>query len=124
MGWEGEGGGGGKYNGECLFDKKRNNDKYKNDDKYNNVEDGKGMRGGADDKGESNYSGRDVIRGPSFSGVGHRTSIVGPHAAAANIDNDDNDEDCHQGGGCHAPPLQSVPSCQTSLVVVNVANHG
>jgi hypothetical protein len=56
-GWEGEGGGGGEYNRECLFNDNSNNneydvdDKYNDDDKYDNAEDGKGSRGGADNGG-------------------------------------------------------------------------
>ncbi len=106
------------WNGECLFEDDR---KY---NKYDNVEDGKGSRGGADDGGESDNDGRDVVRGPSFGGVGHRTSIVGPHAAAAIIE-DNYDNDCHHGGGASCPPpLRSVPSCWTPLVVVDVTDRG
>jgi hypothetical protein len=62
-------------------------------------EDGKGSRRGADDGGESDYDGRDVVRGQSFGGVGRRMSIVGPHAAAAVINDDDVDNDRRHGGG-------------------------
>ncbi len=44
-GWKGEGGVGGEYDGECLFDDDRDDDKYNNDDKYDDVEDGNGSRG-------------------------------------------------------------------------------
>ncbi len=86
------------WNGECLFDDNRNDNKYNNNDEYNDAEDGKGSRGVADDGEESDYDGHNVIRGPSFGGVGHRMSIVGPHAAsAAIIDNKDNN-DLRRGG--------------------------
>ncbi len=101
---EGEGGGGGEYDGECLFDDDRDDYEYDEDDEYNHAEDGKGSRGGADDEGESNYDGRNVVRGPSFGGVGHSTSNVGPHAAAAVIDDDDDDDYCRRGGGSSSPP--------------------
>ncbi len=91
-------------------------------------------------RGESNYNGRDVIRGPSFGGMGHRMLIVGPLATAAvidkdinNNDNDDNnDRRCGGGVSCPPPlrstlslwtPLVVVPSCRTLLVIVNVANR-
>ncbi len=82
-GWRG--GGGGEYDGECLFDNNHINNKYNDDHEYDGVEDGKGSRGGADDGGESNYDGHDVIRRLSFGSVGHRTSIVGPHAVGGYI---------------------------------------
>jgi hypothetical protein len=54
-GWEGEGGGGREYKGECLFDNDRNKDEYNDDNiEYNDKEDGKGLHRGADDGGESN----------------------------------------------------------------------
>ncbi len=62
-------------------------------------------------RGESVYNSRDVIRGPSFGGVGHRMSIVGPHAAPAVIDNDDDDDDdCRHSGGasCSPPPVRPI----------------
>jgi hypothetical protein len=101
--------GGGEYNGECLFDDDHGDKKYDNDDKYDSGEDGKGLCGGADNGGESDYDGRDVIRGPSFGSAGHRTSIIGPHAAAAVI-NDDNDNNPHRGGGalCPLPPVHPI----------------
>jgi hypothetical protein len=63
-----------------------------------------------DDGGESDYDGRNVIGGLSFGGVGHRTSIVGPHAAASVIDKDD-DNNCHRSGGasCPPPPIRPIP---------------
>ncbi len=127
-GREGEGGGGGGYDGECLFDDDHDNDEYDeyddndDNDEYDSAEDEKGSRVGADDGGESDYDGRDVICGPSFGGVGHRASIVGPHAAAAVI-NDDDDNNRRRGGGASCPPLRSVPSRQTPLVVVDVADR-
>ncbi len=83
---------------------------------------------------ESIYDSRDVVRGPSFGGVGHRMSIVGPHAAAAVIDdNDDDSNDRRRSGGGRAHPLLSVPShqtpshqtpsCRMPLVIVDVANR-
>ncbi len=105
------------WNGECLF----NNDR--DDRKYDNAEDGKGSCGGADDGGESNNDGRNVVRGPSSGGMGHRTSIVGPHATAAIIDNND-DNDRRRGGGASCPPpLWSIPSRRTPLVVVDVTDR-
>jgi hypothetical protein len=71
-GWEGEWGGGGEYEGECLFDDDRDKDEYNDDNEYNDKEDGKGLRRGADDGGESDYDGRDVVCGPSFANVGRR----------------------------------------------------
>jgi hypothetical protein len=44
-GQEGEGGVGGKYDGECLFDNDHNDDEYNDKDKCNNAEDGNGLRG-------------------------------------------------------------------------------
>jgi hypothetical protein len=102
-GWEGEGGGGEEYNGECLFGNDQDGNKYDNNDEYNGAEDGKGLRRGVDDGGESDYDGRDVIRGPSIGGLGHRTLIIGPKAAAAVINyNDDINRRC--GGGASCPP--------------------
>jgi hypothetical protein len=43
---------------------------------------------GSGQRGESDYDGHDVVRGLSVGGVGQRTLIVGPHAAAAVNDND------------------------------------
>jgi hypothetical protein len=114
------------WNGECLFDNNRNNNEY------NNVEDGNGLRRGAEKKGESDYDSRDVIRGPFFGGVGHRTSIVGPHATATVIDNnnsafikDNVDNNCRSGGGASCPPpLRSIPSRRMLFVIVNVTNRG
>jgi hypothetical protein len=65
------------WNRECLFDDDCNNNKY------DDVEEGKGSCGGADDGGESDNDGRDVVRGPFFGSMGHRTLIVGPHPVAA-----------------------------------------
>jgi hypothetical protein len=108
-GWEGEGGGGG-YDGECLFDDDQDKDKYDDKEKYDGTEDGKGSLRGADDGEKSNYDGCDVIYGPSFGGMGHRTSIVGPHAATAIIDNDDNNNRrCSGGALCPPPPVRPVP---------------
>ncbi len=92
------------WDGECLFDDDHN------DNEYDDTKDGKGSRGGADDGGESDNDGRNVVRGPSFGGVGHRTSIVGPQAAAA-ITNDNDDKVCRHGGGasCPPPPVCPVP---------------
>jgi hypothetical protein len=103
-GREGEGGGGGEYEGGCLFDDDRDEDEYDDDNEYDDKEDGKGSRGGADDGGESDYDGRDVVRGPSFGSVGWRMSIYAPHAAATVIDDDDFDNDRHRGGGASCPP--------------------
>ncbi len=94
----GGGGGGGqvgntRWNGECLFNDDRD------DKEYDDAEDGKGSREGAEDGGESDNDGRDVVRGPSFGGMGHRTSIVSPHAAAAAIIDDNDNNNRHRGGG-------------------------
>jgi hypothetical protein len=62
---------------------------------------GKGSCEGADDGGESNYNGRDVLCGLSVKGMGWRMLIVGPHAAV--VDNNDNN-DCHRRGGGVLPP--------------------
>ncbi len=69
-GWEGEGGGGGEYKGECLFADDRNKDKYDNNNKYDDKEDGKGLHEGADGGGESDYNGCDVVHGLFFGSVG------------------------------------------------------
>ncbi len=92
------------WNGKCLFD--NNHD----DNKYNDAEDGKGSHEGVDDGGESDNDGHNIIRGPSFGGMGHRT-IVGPHAATAVIDdNDDNDRHPSWGGLVPPPPpVRPVP---------------
>ncbi len=119
-------GGGGEYDGECQFDDNHVNDEYDDDNEYDGVEDGKGSRGGADDGGESNYDGHDVIRGPSFGGmgawgIGHQSLAPTPPlpsstklttTIAAVV------------GGRHAPPLRSIPSRQTPLVIVDVPDHG
>jgi hypothetical protein len=71
---------------------------------------------------ESDIDGRDVVCGPSFGGVGHRIPIVGPHAAAAVI-NDNNDNDPRRSGGASCPtPPWFVPSRRMPLVVVHVTN--
>jgi hypothetical protein len=124
MGWVGEGGGGEKYKGECLFHNNHNKDEYNNDNKYNDKEDGKGSHDGVDDGGESNYDGRDVIRRPSFGGVGRRMLIVSPHTAAAIMDNNNIANNCRRSGGRHAPPLRSVLSHWMPLVVNDVTNRG
>ncbi len=72
------------------------------------MEDGKGPRGGADNGGEFDYDGHNVIRGLSFGGMGHRTSIIGPYAAAAVIDKDDDNNRRRGGGG--VVPSPSGPS--------------
>jgi hypothetical protein len=51
-GREGEGGGGGKYEGECLFHDDRDDNDCDDDNKYYDKEDGKGSCRGADDAGE------------------------------------------------------------------------
>jgi hypothetical protein len=104
MGWEGEGGGGGEYEGECLLHDDCNKDEYNGDNKYNDKEDGKGLRGGVDNGGKSNYHGRDVVHGPSFGGVGWRMSIVVPHTAVAVINYKDVNNDRRHGGGASCPP--------------------
>ena len=71
-GREGEEGGGGEYEGECLFHDDRDDNECDDDNEYDDEEDGKGSRRGADDGGESDYDGRDVVRGPSFGSVGRR----------------------------------------------------
>ncbi len=117
MGRAGEGGGGGEYEGGCLFHDNRDNDKYDDDNKYNDKEDGKGSRGGADNGGGSNYDGCDVVRRPSFSSVGQSMLIIGPHAATALIDNDNVDNNCRHGGGasCPSPSCPSRPAGRHSL---------
>jgi hypothetical protein len=104
---EGGGGGDGEYNWECLFHNDRDDNEYNKDNKYDNKKDGKGLRRGAEDGGEFDYDGHDVVYGPSFSGMGWRMSIVGPHTTAAIINNDNVDNDCHCGGevSCLPPPL-------------------
>jgi hypothetical protein len=108
------------WNGECLF----NDDRGGN--KYSNAEDGKGSRGGADDGGESDNDGRDVVRGPSFGGVGHRISIVGPHAATAVINDNNNNDHCHGGGAlCPPPSGPSRPAgCRSLLLMSPTAVDG
>ncbi len=98
------------WNGECLVNNDREDDKYDYDNEYEDAEDGKGSCGGVDDGGESDNDGRDVVRGLSFGGMGHRTSIVSPHATTAVID--DNDDNNHRRGGgalCPPPPVHPVP---------------
>jgi hypothetical protein len=80
------------------------------------AEDGKGSHGGADDEGESSYDGRNIVRGPSFGGMGHRTLIVAPHTAATIINDDDNNNNCHHGGGPRAPSGLSRPAGRRSLL--------
>ncbi len=126
-GWEGEGGGGGEYEGECLFDDNRDKDEYDDDNEHGDEEDGKGLREGVDDGGESNYDSRNIVRGPSFGSVGRRMTIDGPHAAATVINNDDFDNDRRRGGGASCPPpsgLSRPANRRTPLVVVDVANPG
>jgi hypothetical protein len=106
---EGERGGGGEYEGECLFDNDHDEDEYDDNNKYNNKEDGNGSRGGADDGGKSNYDGHDVIRGPSFGSMGQRTLINGPYATATFIDDDDFDNDRRRSGGASCPPPLVCP---------------
>ncbi len=110
MGWEEEGGGGGEYKGECLFNDDRDKDKYDDDNEYNDKEDGKGLRRGAGDGGESDYNCCNIVRGPSFGSVGQRMSIDGPHTATTIINDDDFDNNHHRGGGASCPP-PSGPSC-------------
>jgi hypothetical protein len=98
------GGGGREYNGECLLDDDRDDDKYDNNNKMMMQRMGRD-RTGEWTTGESDYDGHDVVSGPSIGGVGQRTLIVGPHAAAAV---DDDDDRCH-GRGASRPPL-SGPS--------------
>jgi hypothetical protein len=64
---------------------------------------GRGHMGERRMGGESDNNGHDIVRSPSFGGVGHRTLIVRPHAPAAVIDNN-NDNNCHRGGGALCPP--------------------
>ncbi len=77
---------------------------------------------------ESIYDGRDVIRGPSFGGVGHRMSIFSPHAAAAVIDEDDDDKDNHHrsgGASCPPPPVRLVPpdTVPPDTILPDAAHH-
>ncbi len=108
-GREVEWGVGGEYNRECLFDDDGDDDEYDDDNEYDNTEDGKGARGGADEGGESDYDCRDVIRGPSFGGMGHRTSIVGPHASAPVIDDTTTIAAAMGGRRAPPPPVRLVP---------------
>ncbi len=103
-----------------MFHDDQDNDEYDNNNKYNDEEDGKGLHGGADDGGKSNYDGRDIVRGPSFGGVGWRMSIVGPHATAAVI-NDNKDNNCHRGGWASCPPTSgpSRPTRRCSLSLMS-----
>jgi hypothetical protein len=71
-------------------------------------EDGIGLCGGADNGGESDYHGHDVIRGLSFGSVGQRMSIDCPHAAATIIKDDHFNNDRHRGGGASCPPPPPV----------------
>jgi hypothetical protein len=109
-GQEGEGGEGGEYKGECLFDEDRDKDKYdNNDNEYEDEEDGKGSRGGANNGGESNYDCCDIVRGPSFGSMGWRMLIEGPHAAATVIVDDNFNNNCRCGGGASFPPPSGPP---------------
>ncbi len=104
-----DGEGGGEYDGECLFDDNHDDNEYYDNDESNGVEDRKGSCRGADSGGESNYDGCNVIYGPSFSGVEHRTLIVSPHATAAVInDNDNNNHRCGGGVSCPPPPVHPI----------------
>ncbi len=69
------------------------------------MEDGKGLRRGVDNRGESDYDGCDVIRGPSFGSVGRRMF----QAAAAVIKDDDFNNDRPHGGGASCPPPPVLP---------------
>jgi hypothetical protein len=94
-----------KYKWEFLFHNDRDDDKYDVDNEYNDKEDGKGSHGGADDRGETNYNGCNIVRGPSFVGVGRRMSIFGHHAAATIFNDNDVDNDCRRSGEASCPPL-------------------
>jgi hypothetical protein len=120
-GWEGEGGGGGEYDGECLFEDDSDDDEYDDDNEYNDVEDGKGFHRRADNGGESDNDGCDVVRGQSFGSIRHRTLIVGPHAAAAIINNND-DNNRYRGGGASRPPPSGLsrPSGRRSLLSMSL----
>ncbi len=79
-------------------------------------------------RGESVYDSRDVVRGPSFGGMGHRMSIVGPHAAAVVIDDDDDDDDDRRrsgGASCPPPPVRPVPpdTVPPDTILTDVARH-
>ncbi len=84
-------------------------------------------RGGADDGGESDYDGRDVVHGPSFGSVGRRMSINAPHATATVINDDDFDNNRRRGGGASCPP-PSGPSrparCRSSSSMSPTAVNG
>jgi hypothetical protein len=124
MGWEGKGGGGGEYEGECLFQDDRDNDKYNDNNEYNDEEDGKGSRGEADDGGNPTTiaatlfagrplaarSGRCQSSTPMLPPPSSTTTMLTTIAAAV--------------GGRHASPLRSILSCWTLLVAVNVTNRG
>jgi hypothetical protein len=105
MGWEGEGGRCGEYDGECLFDDDRDEDEYEEDKKNVDVEDGMGCTGERTSGGNPIQC-CNVVHGLSFGGVGQKMLIVVPQAAAAIINNED---DCHCRGGHRASPL-SGPS--------------
>ncbi len=127
MGREGEGGGGGEYEGECLFHDIDDNNEYGNDKEYDNKEDEKRSRRVADDGGESNKDGCDVICGPSFGGVGWRMSIIGPHAAAAVINNDNVYNNCRCGRGPSCPPtsgLSRPAGCRSLLSMLQTVVNG
>ncbi len=100
---EGEGRGGGEYEGGCLFDDDRNEDEYDDENEYDDKEDGKGLG---------------AVHGPSFGSVGRRMSIDGPHPAATVIDDKDFDNDCRHGGGasCPTPFGPSRPARRRSLL--------
>jgi len=75
---------------------------------------------GSKQRGEPNYNGCSVVRGPSVGVVGWRTLIVGPHTTATIVNNNN----YHHGGGALCPPIRSVPSHQMPLIIVNVSGHG
>jgi hypothetical protein len=102
----------------------KKNTKYNDDNEYNDEEDGKGSPGGADDGGESDYDGRDIIRGPSFGSMGWKMSIVGPHATATILTTTTLTTIAATVAGRRAPPLQFVPSRRMLLVIVDVADRG
>jgi hypothetical protein len=123
MGQEGEGGVGGEYDRECLFDDDRDDDKYNDNNEYNNVEDGNGSRGERMMGGNPTMTVTMSSAGRPLAtwGIGHRSLAPTPPPLSSTTTTT---MIAAAMGGASCPPLRSIPSHLTPLVVADVTDHG
>jgi hypothetical protein len=142
-GREGEGGGGGEYDGECLFhdasydDEYDDDNKYGNEDVYNDAEDGKGLRGGAVDGGNLTMTVETLSVGTPLVAWGIGCRSLAPTPPPPSLTTTTTTTITAAVGGCRAPPpsgpsrpagrrssLYRPAGCRSSLSMLPTAADG